>query len=397
MGAMGQRRQFNRGDFGMIIGEDTFDQQILNDLVTAISKLRNTYQSQDYVADLKKGLDNLLGVHAKCFSVKYTYNTDKLPFACVVFPILGYANLVNFLIDEEPIPFDKYEVEIDSKMFDYGLTDEQIVRVMLFNITSMIMELNNPVHLSEIVVSFFNKMDTCLNLDSSIVYADILKLGILDACNRLTSCLSLPDEFFDSHPDDELRDALKLLYHEMADDNNEVFRSSNLTMMLWSLKVYTNINHIDQEGAQVIRVLERAKKITASQLYLTKINMAIKAIKEPAVQEAVNESKSAVLTESSQKKGLLSYLKYNGLRNIEYDTAEFYNRALNDYTENDLAYSFKQINARLAIIDDYIRENPNDPELKRWIKVRTQYEEIRSLLARKKVDKSIQSVFVDYK
>ena len=367
-----------------------------DNVVTAVSKLRNVYQSQDYVADLKKAIDSVIGSKAQCFSVKYTYNTDKLPFACVVFPIIDTVNLMSFLLENGAIRYTRYEVEIDSKMFDYGLTDEQVARVIMFNIASMMVELDNPTHLVEAVLAFFNNTNTCLALNSAIRYIPIIQLGILDACNRLTSCLSLPDEYFDSHIDEELRDGLRILYREMADCDNEVFRSSNLTMLIWALKVYTNINHLDQEETQIIRVLRKARSITASQLYITKIDRALKSLMEPATEETVQESMTNILTESSNRKGLIASLKYNGLRNIEYDVYEFYSRALNDYTENDLLYSFKQINARLAIIDDYIRENPNDPELKRWIKVRNQYEEIRSMLAKKKLDRSVQSVFIDY-
>ena len=378
----------------MIIEDYKVEQ--LNDLMNAISKLRNVYQSQDYVVDIKKALDSLLGAKAKCFSVRYTYNTDKLPFACVVFPIIDGLDLIRFIAEGNNIEYDRYELEIDSKMFDYGLTDEQIARVIVFNTVAMMIEMENPKHLCEAIVSFFNNTNTCLLFNSAIRYAPILQLGILDACNRLTSCLSLPDEFFDSHIDDELRDALKLLYREMADCDNEVFRSANLTMLIWALRIYTNINNIDQEESQAIRVLRKARNITASQLYIAKIDRAIKSLMEPTEEECVKESMINLLTESSNKKGLIASLKYNGLRNTEYDVYEFYSRALIDYTENDLMYAFKQINARLAIIDDYIRENPNDPEIKRWIKVKNQYEDIRATLAKKKIDRSIQSIFVDY-
>ena len=110
----------------------------------------------------------------------------------------------------------------------------------------------------------------------------------------------------------------------------------------------------------------------------------------------VNEAVQTFFNEAKRKGGLLASLKYNGLRDIENDLYEFQIRAKNAETESEVMYALKQINARLAILDNYIRENPDDPEIDRWVAVKLQYMDIRDTLAKKRLHKRNYGIFVDY-
>ena len=77
-------------------------------------------------------------------------------------------------------------------------------------------------------------------------------------------------------------------------------------------------------------------------------------------------------------------------------TADIMPRAKNAETESEVMYALKQINARLAILDNYIRENPDDPEIDRWVAVKLQYMDIRDSLAKKRLHKRNYGIFVDY-
>ena len=75
---------------------------------------------------------------------------------------------------------------------------------------------------------------------------------------------------------------------------------------------------------------------------------------------------------------------------------EFKIRAENAYTEYDVIYALKQINARLSLLDDYIYNNPDEADIERWKMLKYQYMSIRDTLAKKKLVNRNYSIFIDY-
>ena len=123
-----------------------------------------------------------------------------------------------------------------------------------------------------------------------------------------------------------------------------------------------------------------------------------------AVINALNRIDTSLYTESantyiteSKKRGFLAALKYAGLRDLENDLYEFVVRVKNAETEEDIFYALKQINGRLSLLDDYIRENPDDPDIERWIALKEQYMAIRDKLVKQKSYKHKNfGIFIDY-
>ena len=112
----------------------------------------------------------------------------------------------------------------------------------------------------------------------------------------------------------------------------------------------------------------------------------------------MNEAVQQLVTEGKKKGSLFSQIKYAGLRGIEEDLYEFMVRARNAETEEEVMYALKQINVRVAILDDYLRnEDISDNERKRWEGVLNKYIEIRDQIAAKKVyNKKNYGIFIDY-
>ena len=73
-------------------------------------------------------------------------------------------------------------------------------------------------------------------------------------------------------------------------------------------------------------------------------------------------------------------------------------RARNAETEEEVMYALKQINVRLAILDDYLRnEEMSDADRQRWTNLYNKYVAIRDEIANKKVyNKRNYGIFVDY-
>lgn len=223
-------------------------------------------------------------------------------------------------------------------------------------------------------------------------------MGLVDALIKVSSCFSLPndvqsDPFLESLGLEDFDEVLNIIYKQIPGCENEVIRQPKLSMLEWSLRLY---NDVEKERVAAINVLERAKELTASTLYITKFQNTINSLNRIDTDMVVSEAVNQVFMEAKRKGGLLASLKYNGLRDIENDLYEFQIRAKNAETEGEVMYALKQINARLAILDDYIRQYPDDPDIDRWIGVKMQYIEIRDVLAKKRLHKRSYGIFVDY-
>ena len=368
----------------------------IENLISDIGKLRDLTNSKEDVESIRQDLNYILPT-GKCKEVIYTNNVDKLPFGCIVLPTLADINVNAFLITGDEVTIKEYKCEIDSKMFDYGLTDEEIAQILLFNIFHLISGTRPCEVIREYIDNFFCDENTQLVIRDSVQYKTILSFGIADALCKITSCLYLPDDIDEDAYLESLdfeygsfKSAIDKLYNEIPGCENEVTRAPNLSMLNWSLRLYSNV---DNERPAALHLLRKAKDITASNLYIKRIDAMINSLNRIDTDAYVTEAVNSVLNE---KGGLLAYLKYTGLRDLENDLYEFQIRAKNAEGEQEVMYALKQINARLTILADYIRENRDDPDIDHWIEVKAEYEELRDILAKKRLHKRSYGIFVDY-
>lgn len=368
----------------------------IENLISDIGKLRDLVNSKEDVESIRQDLNYILPI-GKCKEVIYTNNTDKLPFGCIVLPTLADINVNAFLITGDEVTIKEYKCEIDSKMFDYGLTDEEITQILLFNIFHLISGTRPCEVIREYIDNFFCDENTQLIIRDSVQYKTILAFGIADALCKITSCLYLPDDIDEDAYLESLdfeyssfKTAIDKLYSEIPGCENEATRAPNLSMLNWALRLYSNVN---DERPAALHLLRKAKEITASILYIKRIDSMINSLNRIDTDAYVTEAVNQALNE---KGGLLAYLKYTGLRDLENDLYEFQIRAKNAEGEQEVMYALKQINARLTILADYIRENRDDPDIEHWIEVKAEYEELRDILAKKRLHKRSYGIFVDY-
>ena len=368
----------------------------IKNLISDIGKLRDLTNSKEDVESIRQDLNYILPTGI-CKEVIYTNNVDKLPFGCIVLPTLADININAFLITGDEVTIKEYKCEIDSKMFDYGLTDEEIAQILLFNIFHLISGTRPCEVIREYIDNFFCDENTQLVIRDSVQYKTILSFGIADALCKITSCLYLPDDIDEDAYLESLdfeygsfKSAIDKLYNEIPGCENEATRAPNLSMLNWSLRLYSNV---DNERPAALHLLRKAKDITASNLYIKRIDAMINSLNRIDTDAYVTEAVNSALNE---KGGLLAYLKYTGLRDLENDLYEFQIRAKNAEGEQEVMYALKQINARLTILADYIRENRDDPDIDHWIEVKAEYEELRDILAKKRLHKRSYGIFVDY-
>ena len=219
----------------------------VENLIRAIDNLRNFSHNQEDLISVKYALNSIFGKDAKCENFIYTINTDKIPFGCIVMPKMASNTINNLMVVGDNIRFDTYEVEIDSKMFDYGLTNEDVAVIILYNIYHLICDFTPAIRVREMIDAWLANRGSNIIIKDSIQFQAILAFGLYDAINQLTSCLYLPDDivndtFVESLGFTNFESALQKLYREIPGCENEIKRQPKLTMLDWCLRLYSNVD-----------------------------------------------------------------------------------------------------------------------------------------------------------
>ena len=104
------------------------------------------------------------------------------------------------------------------------------------------------------------------------------------------------------------------------------------------------------------------------------------------------------LTEAAGKKSLAMQIKDSGLRAIEQDVYEYTMRIKNIEDENDALLLMRQLNNRIAILEDYIAQEELDERVyQKWNKVLEKYYSLRESLTKKTIYKQkMYGLFADY-
>ena len=371
--------------------------------IQTLASLRDmTTVSFDQIRTCRDALNKIIDNKANCVNLIYTINTDKLAFGCVVMPRFRGEEVNNLLISGDPIRIQDIEVEIDSKLFDYAFTDEQIAMIILYNICHMVNDHNPTARVREAIDTYLMNHDTQLVIKDSIQYQPIMTLGICDALVQFTNCLYLDTEI-ESDPflenlgfEENFGDTLATLFQVIPGASAEINRKPRLNMLDWALRLYVDVK---KERIPAIHLLNKCISICGSTLYKNKFQTVINCLHKIDTDSYVQEAYNEFLNESKKnKKSLFSQIKYAGLRGIEEDFYEFMVRARNADTEEEVMYALKQINVRLAILDDYLRnEEMSDQDRQRWTALYNKYVAIRDEIANKKVyNKRNYGIFVDY-
>ncbi len=352
-------------------------------------------------------LDELLDVinqifpKVSCVNVSYTKNTDMLPFGIMVIPILSTDDISQILSNGDDVKVFKYSLEIDSKIYEYGLDDDEILSIMIYNIYHMTNDYSPIIQLRDTINHYFADHGTYLHIRESIKYQDILALGLIDTLVKFTNCLYLDNDvvtdayLVELELEDSFISALGKLFNRIPDYTESISRSPKLIILDWCFTIYNDVEHT---RIRAIKQLTRSKELTGSVLYKRIIDRAINALNTIDTDLDGLFTESVSIVTEGKKGSLFSQIKYNGLRGIEDDFYEYIVRARNAETEEEVMYALKQINVRLSILDDYIRNEPlSDEEKKRWSDLYNKYSNIRDEIANKKVyNKKNYGIFFDY-
>lgn len=369
-----------------------------------ISKIENifkrmiasdTFPTQSMLNDLQKELNKFFD-KAKCNGVLFTRNTDNLFFGMIVMPNFSNETTLDIVLNNNPIRVESYYIEIDSKLFTLGLEADEMCAVLLHEIGHMVLD-DMPVKKVRYAIDkYFTHTDDIINIKSSAQYTQILKYAVKDTMIKATSLRFADDDEVKADMfvaacgyGEQLVSAQNKIISNIAGLTRSA-RVPKLTILQWIFNLYKNVKF---NRIPAINVLKDAKKTTGSVLTKKELDSVINALQRIDT-DVITEG--AILTEAA-KRGLAAQLKINGLKGILNDYYEFQIRAKGITTENDQLYLMRQINARMSLLQDAIYENDmTEAELKKWRGVLEDYENLRKLVANKKISTKLYGLWYDY-
>lgn len=376
--------------YSTIVNNDVND-SVSNDIETAKTEMINNL--------------NKIFEEKECLDIIITNNIDNIPFGIIVNPTITNMDLIGILVDDttDVSCFTRYTVEIDSNLFtQLGLTADELAFYITYNIYAMTCTTTMDT-IKEIIDLIVGSTNEDINIRNSVNYSQILIFGIkttlfdmedlLHIINKgdivlnplLTEFLGMDNANNTLH---SIEDKAKTRYLDFDGGKTD----PNLGTLKWAFMIY---NDIDTYYKDATATLDDAVRLTGSQSVKDEIAKTIKSINKAAVEIT---AESASILNEAKKGSFFANLKQNGLRSIEDDYYEFSIRLKNCETQDDAMYILRQINSRIAILDDYLMNTElSDNERERWLNLIHKFRVLREELGKKKIgNKKQYGIFFDY-
>ena len=331
------------------------------------------------------------GTH--CRSVIYTNNTDKLFFGMCVMPIIPSAMAKVVILDGE-VPTDmkkEYVVEIDSKLFEIGLTEREVMAILLHEIGHIVLDMDQS--LEEIIDAtqvYVAKNNEVLNAVQVANSGSLFKFGIEDALRKMGTIFTNEEKRADAVAAQlgygrDLESAFTKISRRSLDLNRDV--DNKLVVLQWALRTYKNLN-LDRKYA--IRKLNNLIDMNGSEVQNSRVKTMLNDIKnidfklsKPSLELRPNIDECCILNE----KGLLNIYRRHtdkAMRGIEEDLYELQLMAKATEDRDECLMILRQINSRLSILEDYLSgDKISDSNRKRYSAVMNEYLKLRAEVGKK--------------
>ena len=360
----------------------------------------------NHLSDIKNILNEIFD--AKCTDIIYTKNTDNQFFGIRINPAIDAQKAMIILTTDERVKIEKYQIELDSKLFDIDLDSKELVALLIFEISSMVDSYEIIDNIRGLVDSYVTSQDDFIRIRNSVNYSQLIIFAFKDTLYKLSSSM------FKEDPEEltlnkwiqalDLQEEIVSGQNKIATSVNGVgdtVRSPKTIILSWMLTMYKDMK---TNSDSVRYTLTDAKNFTGSKLEKMEIDKTLTSIDRINVQSVIeakdiNEVFERKAMHSLNEVSLFKSLKQSGLRSIEDDLYEFAIRVKNCSTEEDAMYIVRGINTRLNILEDYLANTPNISEIetKKWTEVANKYRALRIELTKKKIwDKSSYNIWVDY-
>lgn len=362
-----------------------------------IFNMGDNHSSSDLLK-LKHELNRFF-IKSECKEVLYTVNTDKMFFGMRVYPAFNGDDAIEMLGDGKSKPFDKYYVELDSKLFDpmLGLRKREIVAILLHEIGHIVYDTESIDEIRKQIDMYFAKSEDSIDLGSSKGYKELIGYALKDAVVKTGSIFTkfgntelVADSFVVScgyGPD--LESAMKKISASAAFINNDV--DDRFITLSWVLRLKREFNI---RRIPVLKTLNKAKQLTGSKLEEREIEYAANIMSKSDM--GLNEGFIEDIKARFSKK--FNDFKIKGIRAIKNDIYEMNLRVRTAESVEDLMYIIRQANTDVAILQDYLGENLSDEERQSVLSTLDELYDIRQRASkeqavRDRYDSAIQVIY----
>lgn len=348
-----------------------------------------------------------------CTRVVYTPNTDKSMFGIHICPDFGamantIRNLFAGLYDNgrsdcdldsfEPFKMIRYQLEIDGRILASNVLSPMQLWALIFNEISIYNSTQPIYNVRAMIDTYIAKKEKSVNLDlvyrSSETFNMVLDITLHNLCSAFAKYgedISIPAQITNEYGLGlSYKEAINIL-KENVEWHQPVADTTGL-MMVWYF------NHYDwiRENRTLEYIYRDAIMSEASKTIRQLIKNALEQNVMVIDVDKMYYTKS--IQESTKRRGLMWQMKRNGIKSIEEDLFEYTMRIRNIETEDDAIILMRQINSRMSILEDYLREEDiDDVDRKRWEECYSQYVTLRSELSKKTLYKRKQmGLWMDY-
>lgn len=354
-----------------------------SDLETIMFNFKND-QSSSRLRAIKDELNRFFK-DSVCREVIFTKNYDKMFFGMCVMPYLDGDTAIEIITNNNKKRITSYFIEIDSKLLELDLTAKELVAVLLHEVGHLVNDSRPIEEVRNALNIYLGKNNDHLVITDSIHYRDLLAYALKDSLRKVTSLFFKEDEEIIADEfavacgyGPELESAYSKIVRKSGTINRDV--RNKLLVMQWTLRIYKDIK-IRRIGA--IRTLNRAKSLSSSTLEKREIVTISNAINQIDDDALIQESTNFLMRKTNE---IYKNFKYKGMRSLEDDLYEYNLRVKNIDDQEDALMVLRQINLRLAMIDDYMMtEKLSESERERWDKLRVKYQMVRDELSKRKV------------
>ena len=356
-------------------------------------------KQSNYMA-LRKELNKFFK-DSNCEDITYT-KSDGPFFGMCVYPIVDKDMVKLILQDDEKVRFQKYIIEIDSKIFSpfLDITPREFLAMLLHEVGHIINDPNPVEEVRGAVAVTMAKENMSLKIPDTVQYYQILMYGIKNTVRKLNSMFfiykdgeTLADEFVMMCGFSE---DLQSIFDNLCKNGFKVNDNANkLAALTWTLSLYKNVK---TRRIPALRLLRRMHSLSPSyyeKKELEIVGNALKSIDENSLIESAkpfNESDFyyVLVTEGinvKKKETKFAQLRKNvgrgRMRDFENDLYEYSMRLRHTATEEDALYLMRQINLRITAIEDYLnKERLDESEREHWFKLLDKYYAMREDMAK---------------
>lgn len=354
-----------------------------SDLETIMFNFKND-QSSSRLRAIKDELNRFFK-DSTCKEVIFTKNYDKMFFGMCVMPYIDGDSAIDIITNNNKKRISSYFIEIDSKLLELNLSAKELVAVLLHEVGHLVNDSRPIEEVRNALNVYLGKNNEHLVITDSIHYRDLLAYALKDSLRKVSSLFYKEDEEIIADEfvvacgyGPELETAYSKIVKKSGTINKDV--RNKLLVMQWTLRIYKDMK-IRRIGA--LRSLNKAKSLSASTLEKREIGIISNAINQIDDDALIQESTNFLMRKTNE---IYKNFKYKGMRSLEDDLYEYNLRVKNIDDQEDALMVLRQINLRLAMIDDYMMtEKLSESEMERWDKLRVKYQMVRDELSKKKV------------